>query len=232
VSSADVEATFTVPQALLPGNKATAVALLRGYFDIDAFHAGGGFTGALFDTWDPTRTRAAFPDTFTADDLQAVAFLSADIGVRAAVELLDRQRARFETLLQAVGPDRDLVDEGEPITHSWPATVLNRALRELPGIGPTRASKLIARKRPRLVPIYDSVIDEHVLAGSGRLWEPLRRALRQDDRALHRHLLDLRSAAGLSEVVSPLRVFDVIAWREGRRASKANSLQTTIDDTR
>lgn len=210
-------APFCIPQALLPGNEDAAVELLRGYFDIDAFHAGSGFTGALFDTWDPTGTRPASPNTFTPDDLQAIAFLSADIGVRAAVELLDRQRARFESLLSAMGPDRDLVDEAEPITAAWPATVLNTALRELPGIGPTRASKLIARKRPRLVPIYDSVIDQHVLAGSGRLWEPMRQALRREDRALHRRLIQLRAAAGLSEAVSPLRVFDVIAWREGRR---------------
>lgn len=209
-----------MPQALRPGNEATAVALLRGYFDVDAFHAGGGFTGALFDTWDPTRTRGAFPNTFTPDDLQAVAFRSADIGLRAAVELLDRQRARFETLLQAVGPDRDLADEAKHITDDWPATVLNRALRELPGIGATRASKLIARKRPRLVPIYESVVDEHVLAGSGGLWEPMRLALRQDDGALHRHLLELRAAGGLNEAVSVLRVFDVIAWREGRSSGQ------------
>lgn len=223
MSRAQAAAPFTVPQALLPGNEATAVALLRGYFDVDAFHAGGGFTGALFDTWDPTGTKGASPNSFTPDDLQAVAFLSADIGVRAAVELLDRQRARFETLLAAVGPDRDLVDEAEPITADWPATVLNHALRELPDIGPTRASKLIARKRPRLVPIYDSVIDKHVLAGSGRLGEPMRLALRADDGALHRHLLEVRAAAGLNEAVSALRVFDVIAWREGRRSSASQS---------
>ncbi len=44
-------------------------------------------------------------------------------------------------------------------------------------------------------------------------WEPLRRALREDDKALQRRLVRLRDAAGLPTEVSALRVFDVICWR-------------------
>ncbi|MEX1907265.1 DUF6308 family protein [Janibacter sp. Y6] len=199
------------------------MALLRGYFDKDALYSGAGFTGALFDTWDPTRTRTSSPDQFTPDDLQAVAFLSADISARAAMRLLDQRASEFNGLLAAVGADRELVDEGDAIGESWPATVLNRALRTLPGVGATRASKLIARKRPRLVPIFDSVINDHVLGGSGVLWEPMRQALRRDDAWLHHHLLALRDAAGLGPEVSALRVFDVIAWREGLTAGSGSS---------
>jgi len=43
------------------------------------------------------------------------------------------------------------------------------------------------------------------------LWEPLRLALRANDDALHHRLLRLRTAAGLPEQISALRVFDVIA---------------------
>ena len=42
-------------------------------------------------------------------------------------------------------------------------------------------------------------------------WEPLRPALRADDCALQRRLVDLHEAAGLPEAVSALRVLDVIA---------------------
>jgi len=47
-------------------------------------------------------------------------------------------------------------------------------------------------------------------------WEPLHRALREDDRALQRRLVRLRDAAGLPTEVSTLRAFDVICWREGK----------------
>jgi hypothetical protein len=58
----------------------------------------------------------------------------------------------------------------------------------------------------------------------GMLWEPMRLALRRDDGALHRRLVELRAAAGLSQAISPLRVFDVIAWREGVAARGDSTL--------
>jgi hypothetical protein len=36
-----------IPDALLPCSEDRAVELLRGYFDLDVFHAGGGFTGSM-----------------------------------------------------------------------------------------------------------------------------------------------------------------------------------------
>lgn len=84
--------SFRLPRALTPGREGDGVALLRGYFDKDALYSGAGFTGALFDTWDPTGTRTSSPDEFTPDDLQAVAFLSADISARAAMGLLGPAR--------------------------------------------------------------------------------------------------------------------------------------------
>lgn len=209
------EAPFRLPDALHPENERDAIDLLTGYFDHEAFYSGRGFSGGFFDTWDPTGTRAASADVFTPDDLQAVAFLSTEIAPRAAVDLLRRCSSEFSDLLSRVDPDLDLVDVTGDMDEAWPATRLYRRLRQLPDVGPTRASKLLARKRPRLVPIYDTVVDAHVLGGSGVLWEPLREALQRDDKALHRHLLYLREAAGLPQAVSPLRVFDVVAWREG-----------------
>jgi Family of unknown function (DUF6308) len=58
-------------------------------------------------------------------------------------------------------------------------------LEALPGVGSTIASKLLARKRPRLRPIYDSVVAT-VTNTRAQLWEPLRVALRADDCDLHR----------------------------------------------
>lgn len=223
------EAVFRLPDALRPENEQDAIDLLTGYFDHEAFYSGRGFSGGFFDTWDPTGTRAASVDVFTPDDLQAVAFLSTEIAPRAAIDLLHRCSSEFSDLLSRVDPDLDLVDVTEDMGEAWPATRLYRRLRQLPDVGPTRASKLLARKRPRLVPIYDTVVDAHVLGGSGVLWEPLRLALHRDDHSLHRHLLRLRDAAGLPHAVSPLRVFDVVAWHEGM-AQRSPTARGATDD--
>lgn len=199
----------------MPGNEERAVAALEAYF-IEPRPDGSGFTGALFDTWDPSGTRSESANTFTADDVVAVSLLSVDVAPRAAVELLTRQRHRLEELLEEVGPDRDLASvEESDVAPGSAAWRLSDALRALPRVGPTTASKLMARKRPRLLPVYDSVIDAHVLSGSGNLWRPLRAALAADNCALHQRLLQLRARACLDEAVSPLRIFDVVAWMDG-----------------
>ncbi len=76
-----------------------------------------------------------------------------------------------------------------------------RALRAPHKMGSTKASKLLARKRPRLRPIYDSVIAK-ATGSKDNLWEPLRLALRANDDALHHRLLRLRTDAGLPEQIS------------------------------
>ncbi len=191
-----------------------AVRVLREYFT-PLSKKNTGFTGAIFDGFDPSSTKAASANVFTADDVIAVSLLSVEVYGRSAVELLDRQRARFSALLESVGPDRDLVEVESTAPADFPAQALYAALRDLPKVGPTTASKLMARKRPRLIPIFDSVINKHVLNGSGFLWEPLRLALRADNAKLHHHLLALRDAAGVSEHISAIRVFDVLAWMDG-----------------
>jgi hypothetical protein len=99
-------------------------------------------------------------NVFTADDLVAVTFLSVQLGPLAAHVLLDERRSDFSELLEKIGPDHDLVDEAEEIPADWPAWVLDKELMSLPEVGPTIASKLVARKRPRLVPVYDSVVSK------------------------------------------------------------------------
>jgi len=78
------------------------------------------------------------------------------------------------------------------------------------------ADKLLARKRPRLIPVYDRVV-KTVTGGDRNYWVPLCRALQADDTALHRRLLRLREEAGLPAAVPGLRVSDVIAWMEGKK---------------
>jgi hypothetical protein len=208
--------TFQLPAALQdPQSDEAALELLTSYFG-NPFGGQGAAIGAAFDTWDSSGTRLADADRFTADDLVAVSFLSVDISASAARLLLVDRAAEINALLVDLGDDRDLADEAEPLSDDWVGWTLMRELRKLPDVGPTRASKLIARKRPRLRPIWDSVVS--VVTGTvEEQWEPLRLALRANDMALQDRLMRHREAAGLPDEVSALRVFDVIAWREGKR---------------
>jgi hypothetical protein len=218
-----VMSKFRLSSSLRESNDAVAVSVLTDYYrPLSGYQS--GYTGSQFDRFDPSGGRSASLNTFTSDDLVAVTLLSVRVPGRAAFELLGPQRRRFEVLLEAVGTDRDFAIEDSIAEDDFrPAWDLWRALSELPGLGPTTVSKLMARKRPKLFPIYDSVIDGTVLGGTGVLWAPLHAALRADSFALHKRLLRLRVGAGLDEAVSALRVFDVLSWMDGKGDQEATS---------
>jgi hypothetical protein len=196
---------FGLPECLKAADPGQALRYLQTYY-------GQPYTGAYFDAW---ASQQNDPDRFTADDVVAVSFLSVVVPPLAARQLLDTRAAEFAALLEEVGPDRDLADQVEAVSEEQPSSRLYRAVRALPGVGRTIGTKLLARKRPRLVPIYDSVVGR--VSGIGHShWEPLRQALRTDD--LHARLLELHERAGLGPEVSALRVLDVVTWMEGKAA--------------
>jgi hypothetical protein len=87
----------------------------------------------------------------------------------------------------------------------------------VPGIG--IATKLIARKRPRLYPIWDTVVSEVLGTRGGPHLVPIHTALRTDPN-LRRRIYDARKHAELPQTISELRILDVIAWmqhQEGER---------------
>ncbi|GAA1569962.1 hypothetical protein GCM10009827_109710 [Dactylosporangium maewongense] len=131
--------------------------------------------------------------------------------------LCDRAE-EFNDLLEHVGPDRDLADvlETELAGGSqWPAWRLHERLCTIDGVDWVTAGKLLARKRPRLIPMYDSVVRE-VVGSPAEFWPALHQTLRVDGAALHHRLLRLRAAASLPPSISTLRVFDVLAWMSGQ----------------
>ena len=130
----------------------------------------------------------------------------------AASALLVERADELGELLTELGPDRELVQEKTAWPDDWVGWRLWQQLVNLPGVGPTMASKLYARKRPRLRPVYDSVVAKVVR--SDQLWEPLRAEL-QVNEALHPRLVRLGEGAQLPAAVPALRVFDVVTWMEG-----------------
>lgn len=203
--------TFRLPEALKSENDEAALNYLDRYFGRN----GEAFLGAEFDTWGKPDGRDPEPNRFTSEDLIALSFLSVPVGGLAARQLLRDRSEELEMLLHELGPDRDLAEIGEPLADDWVGWRLMSALRGIDQIGPTRASKLLARKRPRLRPIYDTVVAA-VTGTSEQQWEPVRKALCSDGGALQHRLVLLHQAADLPEAVPYLRVLDVVAWMEGK----------------
>lgn len=198
---------------VLGADDGVAVEVLQRYFTEPLVKTGYLRSGARWDTWDSTGTRDRDADVFTADDLVAVTMLAVEVSPDGAQILLRERGAEFAELLAAVGPDRDLVDEAAEPTPESPVCRLETALWTVPSIGRTVASKLIARKRPRLFPIYDRVIGEVLDTKQAHL-DPVRRALRANDGDLHRRLVSLREQAGLDDAVPALRILTVLAWMQ------------------
>ncbi|MEV5962370.1 DUF6308 family protein [Kribbella sp. NPDC051952] len=204
--------SMELPSLVDVGRRADAVRVLSCYYGLNG-HEAHRYAGARFDTWDSAGTRGSSHNRFTADDLVAVSFLSVSVPPLAAEALLDTLADDFAELLEELGPDRDLVEERTPWAEDWVGWRLWGMLDALPSVGPTTASKLYARKRPRLRPIYDSVIAEVI--GSNRWWEPLRAHLQQDP-GLHPHLLSLRDDLKVPFDLSALRILDVLLWMHGK----------------
>lgn len=147
------------------------------------------------------------PDQVDAHDLLAISLLGMPTPVHALGLLRD---AAFVRLLSSVPAQRDL----------WGATdedldALERAYeyaRALPGVGPVYASKLLARKRPRLCPIWDSVVEEF-FGYPTRYWAGMRKALA--DQALRSVLEALKPSTWPNEMTL-LRLIDIAVWMDQR----------------
>ncbi|WP_066641337.1 DUF6308 family protein [Serinicoccus hydrothermalis] len=200
--------TWTTPDILTPHRLEDALQHLTDYFTATAY------TGSYFERLGGGGDRQDIADSITTDDLVALSMLSVPVSGRAARQLLE-DPSQVEQLLADIprsanitrSHDRWLLEEGGPARDLW------GALRRLPAFGPVRTSKLLARKRPHLIPVYDEVVRQQFGAQDSRgQWAAFSNMFR--DAEFVDHLTRLRGAAGLSDI-SLLRIADVIVWREG-----------------
>ncbi|MFI1211132.1 DUF6308 family protein [Streptomyces sp. NPDC020802] len=194
-----------------------AVSDLRLYFGTGGQAGAVPFTGSRFECLAGGGDRPAVANAVTADDLIAVQTLSVRVPVRAALDLLEGDLgAEVGGLLSRVPLGLDMAEaEAADLADGSPAHTAWQLLCDQPGIGWVTAGKLLARKRPRLLPVYDQVV-RCVLGRPASFWLDLHTALRLDDQALHHELTALRRSAGLPATVSALRVCDVVLWMRHR----------------
>lgn len=94
-------------------------------------------------------------------------------------------------------------------------------LDDLPGVGPTKATKLMAAKRPQLIPIQDAFVEEELMLPKGRFWLPMYDQLA--DESLRDFIRDLTKTAPAR--ISLLRRIDVAVWMHVNDRKKAERAQ-------
>lgn len=193
------------------------------------------YTGSKFETF-AGGGDIVDPNRITSADLIAVSMLSVHVPGEAALGITGEFAGEIEELLAQVPTELRLedltedefvtyLDDGSPAGRIW-ALLRQRGNRW--GVGQTTTSKILARKRPHLVPIYDSVIAGLVgMRDSRSQWRCWWEAFQGDEgRKLIERLAVIRAASGQTHL-SLLRVLDIVLWMEGRGAEE---IRETVGD--
>lgn len=128
--------------------------------------------------------------------------------------------AQVTELLQTIPAKLNLHDDDEVEVRKaleqadrlW--DVLRRNGTSGKNLGPTKVSKLMARKRPDLLPIIDSFIRAQIGGNSIDFYQNMRKVLRHENCALVAYLHKVQREVSAARHLSTLRVFDIIVWRE------------------
>lgn len=156
------------------------------------------------------------PNTLDTADFVAVSLLSVNVPKEAVIRLLaDEATEAITRQLRVIPTDVAIVDaDSDILTGDSPAGKLWDYLRfGRDGVGPTTTSKLLAAKRPRLLPIWDSFVEQATGLDTKNYWRKFQSVLTADDRRIWNWLIELKAAIPIiPDAVSPLRVLDVVLW--------------------
>jgi hypothetical protein len=201
----------TWPKIIVRTETGAAVDYLERYYAVDAKHK-PHFTGSRFEAF---AGRSDDPNAFGPWDFLAVSMLSVDVPAEAAIRLLERDAGNVQKSLSQIPADVDIVDvEVQTLLGNSPAGHLWDVLRQgRDRLGPTTTSKLLAAKRPRLLPIWDSFVGEATGLGTIGYWWKFQYVLNDDHRLIWNWLGELRGlASNAPDSVSELRILDVLLW--------------------
>jgi hypothetical protein len=156
------------------------------------------------------------PNTLNPADFVAVSLLSVNVPKEAVIRLLANEvAAEITRQLHAIPADVAIVDaDSGALTGGSPAGQLWEQLRfGRDGVGPTTTSKLLAAKRPQLLPIWDSFVEQATGLDTKDYWRKFQLVLTADDRRIWNWLIKLKAEVpAIPDAVSPLRVLDVVLW--------------------
>jgi hypothetical protein len=183
------------------------------------YRHGGDFSGRCFEFLGGGGDRTEVADQFTAEDLVAVSMLSVQVPSNAAIQILDTDAEELSELLGRIPRGTTLweADVADIDDKTSPAADLWKRLERIKGVGWVTANKLLARKRPHLLPVYDRVVKAKLQPRSKELWIPLRNSLLKNDEEILNRLRDIKEQAQLEVDPPLLRILDVAVWMSSER---------------
>lgn len=215
-----------------PVLRGRAIADLRRYFAIDG-RPGELFTGRRFEVFAGGGDAEGVRNVVTGDDVLAISLLSVERGLgRLAIDVLETHRAEISALLAEVPmiPIYEVseADYSKVLGTGSPAWRLWDRLRRCGGDNRwVAANKLLARKRPHLLPVYDRVVREELFAPAS-VWACLWTWFYgRPDRV--RAVRELRQDVGGIGHVSLLRCLDAALWMRGRHRA-VRTPAVTVDE--
>ena len=175
------------------------------------------FAGSRFNSLEPNDR-----DRITASDVVAVHCLSVTIPIDVTLDLLEGA-----LVTDVAGFLADIPDDVDLGSHATKAHIVRGApadrvwhlLDAETVVGWVTAGKLLARKRPRLLPVYDTIVRCALgKPAPGTVWASYHRLLQSTD--VIERLDGLHRQAGLLPEVPRLRVLDVVLWMRHRHAHR------------
>jgi transposase len=180
---------------------------------VAAYFRDPGFAGMTF-----SELGSNPPYEIVADDLLAVSLLDITWRPQVVRILLVTHKRELSRLLAEIPRAVDLWDATDDDLRS--IDLMWDALISIEGIGTASATKILARKRPRVCPISDSLVIKAVDV-PGRTWDVLR-CLLQDPLA-RTDVEALRPPEAAT--ASLLRVLDVALWVSHSKSAAAQQVR-------
>ncbi|MFK0249709.1 DUF6308 family protein [Amycolatopsis azurea] len=208
---------------VLGGGRSSSLRALRLYFNEDATSE-RLYTGRGFERLDDGGDLPQVRNRITSADVLALTFLSVtdrlpDVAFATSVTYA----AEITRLLAQLPVDVDMHEAAWTVyAPGSPASKLHALLRRCGGTDRwVTANKLLARKRPRLLPVYDSKVMT-MLGTPSSFWACLWTWFDSDPRRAN-GLRDLRAEVGGITDISLLRCLDVVLWMRATRSQVVTS---------
>src|SRR5262245_9607951 len=160
------------------------------------------------------------PNSFSEVDLRLANRDGARISAAEIAAVLER-RVRIERALRGIASDSSLVGANRAVPWQ-PLKQLFDAFAEIRGVGLSKTSKALHRKRPALIPMLDSVVQKYLAdddpGQQARFGERALALVRGYKRDLDRNRAALdtlrRELGRLGHVLTEVRILDLLLWAD------------------
>jgi len=197
--------TNSIPPVILRGGVTVEdpLSIVLGFLEAWRLDSGGGSP----------------PRSFGEVDLRLANRDGARIAASEIAVVLKRRR-KIERALEAIAVETSLVESDD--TLPWPALKqLFDAFADIRGVGLSKATKALHRKRPALIPMLDSVVQKYLAdddpGGQAPFGERALALVRGYKSDLDRNrvaLSTLRREIGRSRELSEVRILDLLIWAD------------------